>query len=147
MPFLYLAQLEPDQANSDKMLGFRINQILFGQNPDTNLARELMTALPKDVQQKPSFRSLLAFSHHLDNNTPTAIEVLKDWTKSSDSKSEWAKTLSAYADGLSFLENRKKLFVSSIGQGHLIKLTPESTCLLLFAEWDHHARRVPTKSS
>ena len=135
----YLAQLEPDQANSDKMLGFRINQILFGQNPDTNLARELMTALPKDVQQKPSFRSLLAFSHHLDNNTPTAIEVLKDWTKSSDSKSEWAKTLSAYADGLSFLENRKKLFVSSIGKA-IDQIDSESTCLLLFAEWDHHAK-------
>ena len=130
----YLAQLAPEQAESDKIKRVKINQILFGKTPDTTLVRELINSLPLEIRQSSYIQALLAFSHHLDEDTDKAIAILNDTKTKKESPSDWEKSVKSYADGLAFLENRKKLLVQAMGKA-VDRLDADSTCMLIKAEW------------
>lgn len=134
----YLAQLSPEESKSDKMVRFKINQILFGKSPDTKLARELLASLPETLQKSPPWDALLAFSYHLEQDTPKAIEVLQASSGATEKASQWNDMLVSYADGLTFLENRKKLLVTAIGKA-IEKMGSDSGCLFIQADWESNA--------
>ena len=134
----YLAQLSPEESKSDKMVRFKINQILFDKSPDTKLARELLASLPEKLQKSTPWDMLLAFSYHLEQDTPRAIEVLQASSEAVEKDSEWYNVLVSYADGLTFLENRKKLLVTAIGQA-IEKMGSDSDCLFIQADWESTA--------
>ena len=134
----YLAQLSPEESKSDKMVRFKINQILFGKSPDTKLARELLASLPETLQKSPPWDALLAFSYHLEQDTPKAIEVLQASSGATEKDSQWNDMLVSYADGLTFLENRKKLLVTAIGKA-IEKMGSDSGCLFIQADWESNA--------
>ena len=134
----YLAQLTPEESKSDKMVRFKINQILFGKSPDTKLARELLISLPEKLQKIPPWDALLAFSYHLEEDTPKAIQVLQASSETAEKDSEWHDMLVSYADGLTFLENRKKLLVTTLGKA-IEKMNSDSDCLFIQADWESNA--------
>ncbi len=134
----YLAQLSPEESKSDKMVRFKINQILFGKSPDTKLARKLLASLPEELQKSSPWDGLLAFSYHLEQDTPKAIEVLQASSGTAKNNSEWHDMLVSYADGLTFLENRKKLLVTAIGNA-IEKMGSDSDCLFIQADWESKA--------
>ena len=134
----YLAQLTPEESKSDKMIRFKINQILFDKSPDTKLARELLASLPEKLQKSPPWDALLAFSYHLEQDTPKAIEVLQASSGNAEENSEWYDMLVSYADGLTFLENRKKLLVTAIGKA-IENISTDSDCVFIQADWESNA--------
>ena len=134
----YLAQLSPEESKSDKMVRFKINQILFDKSPDTKLARELLASLPEKLQKSSPWDALLAFSYHLEQDTSKAIEVLQASSEAVEKDSEWYDMLVSYADGLTFLENRKKLLVTAIGQA-IEKMGSDLDCLFIQADWESTA--------
>lgn len=134
----YLAQLDPQEAQSEELVVFRINQILFGPNPDTSLARELFSSLPKARIEQPPMQALLAFSHHLDQEPSKAIELLDGAALGLDPQSEWNLTFKSYADGLMHLENRKNLFVEALGKA-IDGFSMGGDCLYVSAQWESNS--------
>jgi hypothetical protein len=113
----YLAQLSKEQASSEEMILFRIKQAIFSQNPQPKVALKLFDSLPNARRQDPNIQFLLATSLHFNDDTKTAISVLKKITSSTEGTGQaWKDISESYSDGLQFLENRKTVLEDSIGK-------------------------------
>jgi hypothetical protein len=137
----YLAQLSEEQRNSPEILSMKLKQSLFtGKgNKDENVkkALEIHASLPAQTSKLAKYQTFLAFAQHLDGKGEDAIKTLKKISSKSSNKTseQWGKTAQAYANGLQFTENRKKLFLDAVGKG-IDKMSEEQDVLFIKINWN-----------
>ena len=132
----YLAQLNEVEVLSEEVIKLKIIQNLFGDDPNPSEAMKLIESLPEKNRNSARHQTFLGFAQHLNEDTDSAIKTLKSTPENavSDDQGKWAKNAKSFANGLEFMENRKSLFLDSIGKAYdLIEKGGDS--LLIKSRW------------
>jgi hypothetical protein len=114
----YLAQLTEEERKSEKILIIQLKQALFGSPSNIEKALRSIASLPSKIGKQPDVQTFLGAAQHLDGKPDLAVKTLSRIpTKSSNSiMAEWGKTAQSFANGIQFMENRKKLLLSALGK-------------------------------
>ena len=112
----FLAQLDEKEANSESMILFKIEQAVFGKNPNPQEGIKLIASLPSNKRKESRIRFAEAVCLHFDDRTEEAIKVLNSISSQNGVNTKWKDTTQAYAKGLEFLENRKSVLAEAIGK-------------------------------
>ena len=135
----FLAQLDEKDAGSEEMVLFQINQAIFSKNPSPKDALELITSLSSEKRKDPKISFLKAISLHFDDRTEEAIRLLNSLTEQAQLNKDSISLAKSYAQGLEFLDNRKKVLAEALGKA-FENLNKENDCFFLKVEFssDQH---------
>ena len=112
----FLAQLDENEASSEDMTMFKINQAIFDKEPKPEEALKLIQSLSAKKKQEPHIRFLEAICFQLDEETEKAITTLKGLSINKEVPQAWKEKSSSFANGLEFSENRTSLLTQAIGK-------------------------------
>ena len=110
-----LSQLNENESNSEAMIIFKINQVIFAKNPDPIKAIKLIDSLESKVKQKAEIQFLKSLALHFDGESEKAVEILNQIVSNKKTEKQWQRLANSFSDGLQFIENRKKVLTEQIG--------------------------------
>ena len=127
----FMAQLDEKEAKSEEMVLFQINQAISGKTPFPQEALKLINSLSPEKRKDPKIILSKAISLHFDDQTEEAIKLLKSVAEQTNNK-DWISFSNSYAQGLEFLDNRKKVLVEALGKA-MSSLDKETDSLFVTA--------------
>ena len=127
----FMAQLDEKEAKSEEMVLFQINQAISGRTPFPQKALKLINSLSPEKRKDPKIILSKAISLHFDDQTEEAIKLLKSVAEQTNNK-DWISFSNSYAQGLEFLDNRKKVLVEALGKA-MASLDKETDSLFVTA--------------
>ena len=132
----FLAQLNEKEANSESMIVFKINQMVFKKNPQPLKALELIKNLPSKKKNSPEIKFITALCYQFSDQTEKAIDLLLDISSEKKHPQKWQKGAKSYAEGLKFIQNRKSVFTDTIGRA-IENFDKESDSLFLKVKFEN----------
>lgn len=123
----YLAQLTKEDRTSGDVLLIQLKQALFNQPKNVEKALSTIARLPSKIGKQAKIQTFLGLAHYFDGNLDLALKTLSNISKSSNEgeMQKWENTAQSLANGLQFVDSRKKLFleaveraISQLNQGH-----------------------------
>ena len=138
----YLAQLSDAERRSGQIVTIQLKQSLFGSPINIGKALQSIASLPSEIGKQADVQTFLGAAHHLDGKPELAIKTLSQIPTSSSNSimAEWGRTAQSFANGIQFMDNRKKLLLEAVGKA-VDQISNEQDCLFAQLNWKGESKK------